>query len=88
MKISRQLFSSVCEVDMKVIHLLQEAKEVCVCDLRDIIGITSSAISQHLAKMKAFQLVKSRKDAQTVFYSLTSHPFLAVIPAVEESVQS
>ena len=82
-----ELFNIISNpVRLKIIHLLQETIEVCVCDLRDIMGISASAISQHLAKMKAYQLVKSRKDAQTVFYSLTEHPFLGFIPAIEKKV--
>lgn len=61
---------------LKMLAILRELGAVCVCDLRDIMGVTTSAISQHLAKLKAYRLVSSRRDGQTVFYSLTEHPFL------------
>lgn len=61
---------------LKMLAILKELGPVCVCDLRDIMGVTTSAISQHLAKLKAYRLVSSRRDGQTVFYSLTEHPFL------------
>lgn len=67
-------------IRLKVIHLLRLFEEVCVCDLREIFGMTASALSQHLAKLKAYKMVKSRKDAQTVFYSLTDNPLLKTIP--------
>ena len=44
--------------------------EVCVCDLGEVLGITQSAVSQHLAKFKAHGLVTMRRDNQTLFYRL------------------
>jgi ArsR family transcriptional regulator, lead/cadmium/zinc/bismuth-responsive transcriptional repressor len=60
---------------LRIMFLLAELKEVCVCDIADILGVTMSAVSQHLAKFKAYGLVKTRRDAQTLYYSLTDHPF-------------
>ena len=60
---------------LRIIYLLAELKEVCVCDIADILGVTMSAVSQHLAKFKAYGLVKTRREAQTLYYSLTDHPF-------------
>lgn len=64
---------------LKILTLLRERGDVCVCDMRDVLGGTTSAISQHLAKLKAYRFVSSRRDGQTVFYSMTDHPFLAWI---------
>lgn len=69
---------------LKIISLLRERQQVCVCDFRDILGMTASAISQHLAKLKAYKVVTSHKQGQTVFYSLTDHEFLRYIPLIEE----
>lgn len=60
---------------LRIFYLLAELKEVCVCDIGDILGVTISAVSQHLAKFKAQGLVKTRRDAQTLYYSLSEHPF-------------
>lgn len=64
---------------LRMFHLLAELREVCVCDLADILGVSISAISQHLARFKAYGLVKTRRDAQTLYYSLASHPFNAAL---------
>ena len=63
-------------VRLKILRILTEEGSVCVCDLRDILGVTTSGVSQHLARLKAYRLVSSKRDGQTVFYSLTEHPFL------------
>ncbi|MCP9764289.1 ArsR/SmtB family transcription factor [Lacihabitans soyangensis] len=58
-------------VRLKILFLLYEENRLCVCDLSDILGMTISAISQHLRKLKDRKLIQSEKEAQTIFYSLT-----------------
>ena len=59
------------EVRLKIIYLLEEEKELCPCDLSDILGMTIPAVSQHLRKLKDGNLIVSRKVGQTIYYSLT-----------------
>jgi len=59
------------EVRLKIIYLLEEEKELCPCDLSDILGMTIPAVSQHLRKLKDGSLIASRKVGQTIYYSLT-----------------
>jgi DNA-binding transcriptional ArsR family regulator len=58
-------------VRMKILFLLFEEKRLCVCDISDILGMTISAISQHLRKLKDRKLIETEREAQTIFYSLT-----------------
>lgn len=46
--------------------------ERSVGELADIVGLSSAALSQHLAKMRALDLVATRREAQTIYYSLAS----------------
>lgn len=55
---------------LKIIYLLREESNLCVCDLSDILGMTGPAVSQHLRKLRDAQLIQARKVGQTVFYSL------------------
>jgi ArsR family transcriptional regulator, lead/cadmium/zinc/bismuth-responsive transcriptional repressor len=59
------------EVRLKIIYLLEEEKELCPCDLSDILGMSIPAVSQHLRKLKDGNIVETRKEGQTIFYSLT-----------------
>jgi ArsR family transcriptional regulator, lead/cadmium/zinc/bismuth-responsive transcriptional repressor len=59
------------EVRLKIVYLLEEEKELCPCDLADILGMTIPAISQHLRKLKDGNIVETRKEGQTIYYSLT-----------------
>jgi DNA-binding transcriptional ArsR family regulator len=58
------------EVRLKILYLLEEEKELCPCDLSDILEMSIPAISQHLRKMKDGGIIQFRKEGQTIFYSL------------------
>jgi len=62
---------------LKLLYLLDNAKELGVCDLAEKLSISVSATSQHLSKLKAYGLVAPRRDAQTIYYRLTEHTFNA-----------
>lgn len=44
--------------------------EATVGDLAERVGLSSSALSQHLAKLRVDELVRTRRDAQTIYYRL------------------
>jgi ArsR family transcriptional regulator, virulence genes transcriptional regulator len=49
---------------------LAVAREVSVNDLVEAVGLSQSALSQHLAKMREDGLLATRREAQTVFYRI------------------
>lgn len=51
-----------------VLCYLAEVGEMSVGDLTEQVGLSQSALSQHLAKLREEDLVATRKEAQTVFY--------------------
>ncbi len=53
--------------------------EKCVMELADAVGLSQSALSQHLAKLRGGKLVATRRDAQTINYSLASGEVEAVM---------
>lgn len=53
--------------------------EHSVSVLEGLVGLSQSALSQHLARLRREQLVKTRRSAQTIYYSLASHEIRAVI---------
>ena len=56
-------------VRFNLLYLLQQEGRLCVCDLSDILGISISAVSQHLRKLKDRQIIYSVKEGQTIYYS-------------------
>ncbi len=53
--------------------------EMSVGELADEIGINQSPLSQHLARMRHEGVVTSRREAQTVFYSIAEKDVGAIV---------
>jgi len=55
---------------LRIFSLLTKA-ELCVCEIEDILGLSQSLVSNHLAALRRAGLVESRRDeedARWVFY--------------------
>ncbi|MBL8906291.1 MAG: winged helix-turn-helix transcriptional regulator [Rhizobiales bacterium] len=53
--------------------------ELSVGELAERVELSQSALSQHLGKMRALGLVKTRREGQTIYYSLASAEVAAVL---------
>ena len=47
-----------------------DEKEMCVCGIAEVLGMTVSAVSHQLAALRNANLVKFRKEGKTVYYSI------------------
>lgn len=54
-------------------------QERCVGELEEIVGLSQSALSQHLARLRHDGLVATRRDAQTIYYSLEDRAIKAML---------
>ena len=54
---------------IKIIHALS-SEELCVCDIAGVVGMSVSAVSHQLRVLRNMRLVKYRKEAKMVYYSL------------------
>lgn len=54
---------------LKIIFLLA-TREHCVCELEQIIGLSQSAISQHMRLLKSAGIVNERRDGTWTYYTL------------------
>jgi ArsR family transcriptional regulator len=59
------------ETRLKIIALLSESGELCVCDLATVLEMTPAAVSQHLSRLRSGRLVQSRRAGMTIYYRLT-----------------
>lgn len=66
---------------------LQEG-EKSVGTLEKLIGLSQSALSQHLARLRRDNLVTTRREAQTIYYSLQGIESCAVISTLYELYSS
>lgn len=62
---------------------LQE-KEMSVSQLNELIPIPQSTLSQHLAFLRRENVVKTRRDAQTIYYSLHDKNVAPIISVLYE----
>jgi DNA-binding transcriptional ArsR family regulator len=54
---------------LKIVMVLRNV-EMCVCDLAAFTGLSESAMSHQLRRLKDLSLVKSRREGQIVYYAL------------------
>jgi ArsR family transcriptional regulator len=59
---------------LRILSLLQQEKEICVCDLCAVLGESQPKTSQHLAKLRSAGLVDVRREGRWKFYSLAQAP--------------
>jgi ArsR family transcriptional regulator, lead/cadmium/zinc/bismuth-responsive transcriptional repressor len=45
-------------------------RELCVCDLAALTGVSQSAVSHHLRMMRALRLVRYRRESRMAYYRL------------------
>jgi len=62
----------------KLLHAL-ELRELCVCDLAALLGVTKSAVSHQLKALRLANLVKFRREGQVVYYSLADDHVRAIL---------
>jgi ArsR family transcriptional regulator, virulence genes transcriptional regulator len=78
----RDLETNAAQAATLLAALANERRLAILCELVDgersvgelvaAVGLTQSALSQHLAKLRAAGVVATRREAQTIFYRLAS----------------
>lgn len=58
--------------------------ELSVGELMPVVGLSQSALSQHLAKLREEGLVDTRRDGTTIFYRIADPAVLKVIAVLAE----
>jgi ArsR family transcriptional regulator len=66
-----QIFKALSEESrLRIISVLFQS-ELCVCDIEDALQLTQSNVSRHLTILKNVGIIKSYKNAQWIYYSLS-----------------
>ena len=71
------------ESRLMILCVLAEG-ERSVSDLNTIVPLSQSALSQQLARLRQQGLVKTRRESQTIFYSLADGPADRIITLLHE----
>jgi DNA-binding transcriptional ArsR family regulator len=72
------------EPRLLVLCHLAEGNELSVGDLAHRVSLSQSALSQHLAKLREQKLVTTRKDAQSVFYTVSDPKALQLLSLLHD----
>ncbi|MGZ8285804.1 MAG: ArsR/SmtB family transcription factor [Allosphingosinicella sp.] len=67
---------------LRLLCYLAEAGEISAGELTARVGLSQSALSQHLAKLRAEGLVATRKQSQSVFYRIAEPKALDLLHAL------
>ncbi len=91
---AKQLTAKAAEAARLLAALANESRLMILCELVDgelsvgtlveAVGLTQSALSQHLAKLRAAGIVATRRDAQTIYYRLASEAAGRVMTTLAE----
>ena len=67
-----QMFKAFAdETRLRILALLSEKQELCVCDVIEILKQPQPKISRHLAYLRKAGLVQTRRDGTWIYYLLT-----------------
>ncbi len=75
--------------DRTRVHILfaLSKAELCVCDLTEILNMSSSAVSHQLRVLRASKLVTFRREGKNVFYRLADAHVQKLFEQAKEHVQ-
>lgn len=82
-EVATNFLSAVANPKRLLILKVLVGGEIAVGALAQKVGLSQSALSQHLSKLRAQNLVATRRDAQTIYYSSKSEAVLTILEAID-----
>ncbi len=65
-----ELFKALADqTRLRIIHSLLN-RELCVCDMCEVLGMQQSAVSHQLRVLRNLRIVKRRKEGKMMYYSI------------------
>jgi ArsR family transcriptional regulator, arsenate/arsenite/antimonite-responsive transcriptional repressor len=63
---------------IRIVKMLEE-RELCVCEVREVLGLSPSTVSKHLSILRDADLIVDAKDGKWVNYRLNDSPDSALV---------
>ena len=79
-----QLMKALGNESRLLILCYLDGKELSVTQLNNCLDLSQSALSQHLAVLRKDGLVNTRRESQTIFYSLSGDTAKRIIHTLHE----
>ena len=83
-KIAATMMKAIANESRLLILCNLEGTELSVTELNDHLALSQSALSQHLAVLRKGGLVNTRRESQTIYYSLSDGRSSKVIKTLHE----
>ena len=65
---------------MRILNELSDGRERSVSELEGVIAsLSQSALSQHLARLRSANIVRTRRESQTIYYSIDDSDVLRIL---------
>ena len=61
------------EIRLKVVCLLMEENELCVCELMEALKMSQSRISNHLRVLRNTGIIEAKREGKWIFYYLAKN---------------
>ncbi|SCN47175.1 transcriptional regulator, ArsR family [methanotrophic endosymbiont of Bathymodiolus azoricus (Menez Gwen)] len=80
-EILANLFKALSEpIRLRILALLLEKGELCVCELVDTLNLSQSVTSRHLAYLRNNEIVTARREGVWMYYQLTDYALSELKP--------
>lgn len=79
-----RLLKALSHRDRLIVLCMLSEGELSVGELHERVPLSQSALSQHLAVLRRDELVKTRRQSQTIYYSLQDDKAARVIAVLHE----
>ena len=65
---------------MRILNELSDGRDRSVSELEGVIAsLSQSALSQHLARLRRANIVRTRRESQTIYYSIDDSDVLRIL---------
>jgi len=71
---------------IRILYILS-GRELCVCDIASVLGLTQPAVSYQLKALKGAHLVKCRRAGKTVYYTLSDDHVATIVGMAKEHLE-
>lgn len=81
-----ELFKALSDLTrLQCVLLIQQEKELCVCELMAALELSQPKISRHLALLKETGLLEAERRGQWIYYRLSSELDSWVLSIIEQA---
>lgn len=76
------LFAALADrTRLKILYALRTGEELCVCDVAHVLGMSISAASHHLRKLRDLRILGYRNDGKMAYYSIRDKAAAKIVTA-------